>query len=255
MFNAYAAYYDCLYQDKNYKSESGNINALLKTYSVGNKVLDLGCGTGRHAEFLAQLGFNVTGVDLSDFMLEKAKSSMSTNIANKNSFLQGDVRDVRLNQRFDAVISLFHVASYQIFNKDIKAMFETAAVHLIPGGVFIFDFWYGPGVLADKPSVRIKRMSDDNCNVLRIAEPVMRINENIVDVNYTIDVEDKNTKIKHSFEEKHCMRYFFKPELELMLETAGFRLETFFDCQTYREPDESSWTATLVAVRHERSNL
>ena len=50
---------------------------------------------------------------------------------------------------------------------------STAAKHLKPNGVFIFDFWYGPGVLTDPPVVRLKRLENEEIEVLRIAEPVM----------------------------------------------------------------------------------
>jgi SAM-dependent methyltransferase len=106
------------------------------------------------------------------------------------TFSPGDIRDIRLNKSFDAVIALFHVISYQTTNEDVTAAFETAGHHLKPGGIFIFDVWYGPAVLTEHPEVRIKRMADEKTEITRLAEPVLHPNENRVDVHYHVFVTD-----------------------------------------------------------------
>ena len=71
------------------------------------------------------------------------------------------------------MIALFHVLSYQTSNADAQAMFETAATHIETGGIFLFDCWYGPAVLTDRPETRVKRAEDDTVEIIRIAESVM----------------------------------------------------------------------------------
>jgi len=105
--------------------------------------------------------------------------------------------------------------SYQTTNADLGAAFATAAAHLRPGGLFLFDFWYGPAVLIQRPEVRVKRLADEEIAVTRIAEPVMRVNENLVDVNYTVFIEVKATGQTEQVRETHRMRYLFLPELML----------------------------------------
>ena len=56
-------------------------------------------------------------------------------------------------------------------------MFETAGKHLKTGGIFVFDFWFGPGVLTTPPETKIKRMSNKEVDILRIAEPKIHPNE------------------------------------------------------------------------------
>ena len=118
-----------------------------------------------------------------------------------------------LNRKFDVVVSLFHVMSYQTTNEDLRLAFETAKFHLKEGGLFIFDCWYGPGVLTDPPVTRVKRIGNDYIDVLRIAEPVMHYDRNMVDVNYEIRVKEKKTGIEEIIKEKHSVRYFFLPEI------------------------------------------
>lgn len=218
VFDAYASYYDLLYQDKNYSAEAEYVNSRIRDYAPdAGHILELGCGTGAHAEYLAQMGYTVLGVDMSEEMLSKAearKLDLPPEVSARLSFQPGDVRSVRTGRTFDAVISLFHVMSYLPTNEDLAATFETAAIHLTSGGLFLFDFWYGPAVLTQQPETRIKRLENSQIEVTRIAEPELFVNSNLVDVNYEVFVKDKNTKIIEKLNETHRMRYFFLPELE-----------------------------------------
>ena len=115
--------------------------------------------------------------------------------------------------------------SYQTTNEDVAAAFETARQHLNPGGVFIFDVWYSPAVLTERPDVRIKRMADDQTEITRLAEPVLHPNENRVDVNYHVFVRDIATQVVAELKETHPMRYFFKQEIELIAAHAKFQCQ------------------------------
>lgn len=185
VFGAYSRYYNLLYKDKDYLGEVQYVHNLIQKYKPGaNNILDLGCGTGRHAFILSQQGYSVTGVDISEEMILHAKDYQSQPVFKEHSskleFIQGDIRTIRLNKTFDVVLSLFHVISYQISNDDIRAVVSTAKKHLTGGGVFIFDCWYGPAVLTDRPVIRVKRLEDEVISVVRIAEPEMHPNDNLV---------------------------------------------------------------------------
>ena len=189
-FQDYAYYYNAFYQDKDYKKEAKDAERLMKKWRSGKteSLLDLGCGTGRHDVEFMEMGYQVTGVDLSAQMI---------GIAQKNGsgieYQVADIRDYTPKKSYDWVISLFHVMSYQNKNKDILDAFWTAAKAVRQGGIFIFDFWYGPGVLSDKPSVRVRTAEDRDYILYRIAEPFMRVEENVVDVNYKVFVIEKKT--------------------------------------------------------------
>jgi SAM-dependent methyltransferase len=220
VFEAYARYYDLLYRDKDYGAEVNFIISQLQMHSsTASKVLDLGCGTGIHGELLARQGYRVHGIDQSADMLIKAKSriaNLPSDIASRLRFSTGDARTIRTGEKYDAVISLFHVMSYHNTNCDLKKAFATAAEHLLPGGIFLFDYWYGPAVLLQRPNKREKVLEDDLIHVHRVAEPVMRLAENIVDVNYSMDINNKITNESYQIKETHSMRYLFLPELPLL---------------------------------------
>jgi SAM-dependent methyltransferase len=251
VFSAYAAYYDLIYQDKDYKGEAIFVHDLLLKNGVpqNGDLLELGCGTGRHAEEFARMGHAVLGVDVSARMVEAAIARKPPHLSEALQFLVGDVCDVRTNRHFDAVISLFHVVGYQATNAELNAMFETAAAHLTDRGVFLFDCWFGPAVLTDKPAIRIKRVKTDEIQVLRIAEPEMHPNDNRVDVNYTVQVKSLLNGEVHEFIEKHRIRYLFAPEVEYLLQKNGLKMINCVEWLTGKQTGLDTWFATFVAIK------
>ncbi len=253
IFDAYAHYYDLLYRDKDYAGEANYIATQIHQYMPHAQwILNLGCGTGIHDEYLARIGFNVHGVDISDEMLSRAgerKAKLPSDIAGKLSYSAGDIRTIRTGQTYDAVISLFHVMSYQTANNDVMAALQTAADHLKPGGLFVFDFWYGPAVLTQKPEIRVKRLESKDHRVVRIAEPIELPRTNSVQVNYQIWVESLQNGQIGNFCESHLMRYFFEPELDLLISQTIFKIESIFAWLDNGPPTPSNWSAMVVAVR------
>ncbi len=247
-FDAYASYYDILYRDKDYPGEAAYIATLLQKFSPAAKdLLELGSGSGLHASQLAAKGFSIHGVELSEGMLAKANSlpSSETNAASL-TFSQGDARTARIGRTFDAVMSLFHVVSYQTSNQDVHAEFVTAREHLTGGGLFLFDIWYGPAVLTDRPSIRIKRMESEVLAVTRLAEPEIHPEKNVVDVNYTVMVRDKSTGETQEIREKHPMRYFFTPEIALFADQTGFDIVHSEEWMTGCKPSCTTWGVLFV---------
>lgn len=243
MFDEYGRYYDLLYRDKDYTGEAEYIAEVLRRFRPGvHRLLELGCGTGRHASLLADRGYDVTGVERSSTMLAKARSRcFESREIGKFRIFQGDTRTVRLEAPVDAVVALFHVASYHTSNADLLAFLETGQVHLPPGGLFVFDVWYGPAVLSEGCQIRIRRIADNHFNVLRIAEPLLITDSNCVAVNYSIQVKQLSTGETREFEEQHVMRYLFDPEIDILAEIKGFRRVHSEEWMTGRTPSASTW--------------
>lgn len=224
-FQQYSRYYDLLYRDKDYAAEADYVARLIHRFCPeAASILEFGSGTGIHASLLAEKGYKLHGIELSSEMLARSSTIIgsSNNASGRLVFSQGDIRKVRLNEYFDAVIALFHVMSYQTSNEDVLAAFHTAREHLHRDGVFFFDLWYGPAVLVESPTVRIKRMTDEYLEVTRIAEPVLHPNEDRVDVNYHVFARDLQSGTVKELRVIHKMRYFFKPEIELFAAQSGF---------------------------------
>lgn len=248
VFDAYAAYYDLLYKDKNYKEEAHYVHQLIQQYnSNATSILDMGCGTGNHAAAFTTLGYQVHGVDLSDKMIDLARKNHE---ASNIEFSQGDIRYVRLPNRFDAIVALFHVVCYQTKDADLLGVFETAASHLNTGGVFIFDCWYGPGVVNDPPEERTKSMSDENVDVKRFAKPSVDALKNIVTVNYEVHINHKDDQSKYIVNEKHTMRYLFKEDIETMCTQTNMEVVAIHKWLQFEHLDDATcWNVTFVVQR------
>jgi SAM-dependent methyltransferase len=248
IFSRYADYYDLFYSDKDYHAEVQFVDALARKYvPEARTILDLGCGTGRHDLLLSEMGYSVTGVDLSNEMLAVAKNTLQapSQQYSRLQFHQGDMRTLRLGHLYDVIVALFHIMSYQRTNEDLIASLTTARAHLKPGGVFIFDYWYGPAVLKDPPAIRIKRAENDSVRALRIAEPTLHHETNTVDVEYHILLSSKVGGGLTEIFETHTMRYLFEPEIHLMMEVAGLRHYRSGEWLTLSSPNPENWNAFM----------
>lgn len=222
VFDHYAQYYDLLYSVKGYEAEANYVCALIEKFGAGSKsMLDLGCGTGNHDFHFARHGYDVTGVDLSPKMISLANKKKAEKGLENISFEEGNILSLQLNREFDVVVSLFHVMNYLTKTSDMKTGFANALRHVKPGGLFIFDTWYGPAVLSDLPKVGVRRFENDRIKVTRIAEPMLHPNRNMVEVNYEIFVQEKGGTDVALIKETHPVRYFFNLEIEELLGTLG----------------------------------
>ena len=250
IFDMYAKYYDLLYRDKNYTKEAEYVQKFINRFNPGARnILDLGCGTGKHDFIFAEKGFDVTGVELSETMIGTAKQNLElkNELCKTLRFYQGDVRNIKLGEKFDVIISLFHVMSYQITNEDLLSTIKTVKEHLKDDGIFLFDFWYGPAVLSERPEARVKKLEDEEIIVERFAEPSLRINENIVDVNYKVCIKEKINGILNEIRETHSMRYLFIPELNFFLNDEGMEIIAYEEWMTGKVPDDKCWSAFAAA--------
>jgi SAM-dependent methyltransferase len=259
VFEGSAAYYDEMYSDKDYVGEVAYVEGLMREFAGPGElsILDLGSGTGKHAVELALRGHSVRGVDRSEQMVGRAearKSALSEQARAKVGFSVGDVRSVRLGSQFQVVLALFHVASYQTTNQDLKDFLETARLHLRPDGILIFDFWYGPAVLSEQPEVRVKRAETAERWVVRIAEPVTHFEESCVTVKYEIVDCLKKTGAVTKVNEEHKVRFFSLPELHLFAELAGFEILSTREWMKASGPTNRAWSVCIIA-RPKRSLL
>lgn len=253
---AYAAVYDALYGEKDYAGESDLIAHLFALHADGPvaSVLDLGCGTGGHALPLAGRGLRVTGVDRSPAMLARARAKsaeMAAGMAGATvvapEFIEADVRTLRLGRVFDAAIMMFAVLGYQHDDDALLATLASVRRHLPPSGLFLFDIWYGPAVLAQRPGDRVRSISQTDERIFRTTRSELDIRAQICRVDFHV-LRLAGDRLVGEEQETHTMRFFFDRELGLALAASGFRLEAlraFPDID--REPDETTWTVIGVA--------
>jgi len=248
VFENYANFYDLLYRDKDYQEECKFVKRVFEIYSEKEirTILDLGCGTGSHALLLSDMDYIVTGVDLSEKMLHLANSKAAEQ-NRQIHFLQGDIRYLDLPQRFDAVVAMFTVLGYQTTNQDLENAIRAVRKHLNPRGLFIFDVWFGPAVLNEKPAKRAKTVKEGDVKIVRCAYPILDITKHTVEVNYTVS-EFRGDHLVAEVRESHLVRFFFYQELLLFLNRNGFevlKVCPFMDLNG--QVDDHCWTISVIS--------
>ena len=157
-----------------------------------------------------------------------------------------DCSEFNLDKKFDAVISLFHVISYITENNKLIKTFQNVYNHLKQNGIFLFDVWYSPAVYNLKPETRIKRIENEELKIVRLAEPFLNYNKNIVDVNYEVIIEQKSSEKITRINETHPMRHFSFPEIQLLASFCGFEIVEAEEWMTGKKPTENTWGVCFI---------
>lgn len=137
LFSNYANRYE---QECYIKGTAGEVDFIEKEigFNKSAAILDIGCGTGRHSIELAKRGYSVTGIDLSDAMLAKAREKAAAEGVTV-SFLKRDARDFSFECGFDCAIMLCEGAFPLMETDEMNfAILRNAFQTLKPGGTFIF---------------------------------------------------------------------------------------------------------------------
>jgi len=245
VFSEYAHFYDVYYADKDYGAEAQFVLDLASRFADAPKtLLDMGCGTGRHLAEFVKRGFACDGFDLSEDMLAQARRRLS---GKPVDLAQANLTAFQNGKQYDLVVSMFAVMGYLVKNEDLIAGLRTARKHLRPRGIFVFDNWFGPAVLAQKPEQRRHEYKDGDRTIVRAVTPRLDPVGQNVTVNYEISVL-RNGQVEKQTKEAHCMRFMFVQEMALAMQTA--ELELVHACPFMRPDDMLStdtWNVTFVA--------
>lgn len=165
------------------------------------KILDVGCGTGRHTLEFARRGYPVTGLDLSEEMLAAAEEKAHQQELNV-SFVHGDARRLEFSQEFEVVVILCEGAFSLMENDPMDfQILQGAAEALRQGG-------------------RLFLTAPSAAHMLANLDPVGGFNPLTLREHFTLDLG----KFQGEEESLECsQRYYTFPELRGMLEQIGFR--------------------------------
>ena len=164
MFTKSAAFYDLIYAFKDYAAEASVIHEIIHTRRrrVGNALLDVACGTGKHLVQLKNY-YLVEGIDLDEGGV--------LNIARRRlpdvPFHVGDMVDFDLGRQFDMITCMFSSIGYTRTLPRLRRTIANLGRHLAPGGVMIIEPWLAPGEFipgkvtarfVDEPDLKLARM-------------------------------------------------------------------------------------------------
>ncbi|CAN5167300.1 class I SAM-dependent methyltransferase [soil metagenome] len=133
--------YELLYSYRN-EIEAQKLTRLIEQQIPKEKylrIVDVGCGRGRHSISLAELGYNVTGFDLSPQAIEKARKIARERGLKKVRFIVNDMREP-LKERFDAALNLFTTFGYFLDEKKNVQVLKNIHSMLNENGLFLIDF-------------------------------------------------------------------------------------------------------------------
>lgn len=127
-------------EDINYGEWAEYTSELLRKSGIKDgKILDLGCGTGGITMEMGRLGWQMSGVDISEEMLAEAKQKFAQENLEISLYRQ-DIAELQINEQFQAAMATFDTFNYLCDrNKLLKALKNVHDV-LIPGGILLFDY-------------------------------------------------------------------------------------------------------------------
>lgn len=221
MYKELAKYYNLIYSWKDYKGESTRIKQLIEKYkiSVGNNLLDVGCGTGKHLEYFKD-DFSCTGCDINIEMLNIAREKIKDVF-----FIQADMITLDLKKKYDVIICLFssigHVKTYNNLEKTI----QNFSNHLENGGVVIIEPWLTKSTYdAGRPGMTT--YDSDDIKIARLNTTKIEKDLSILEFYYLIAERNKDIV---SFYEKHELGLFEIDNFLKYMNKAGLKSEFLKD--------------------------
>ena len=227
----YARLYDAMYANKDYEGECDSLLRAARKHGLRNgaRILDVGCGTGRHADVLEARGYEVVGTDRSEAMLEIARSRMGQRVI----FRTADEMS-KIEEQFDLVVSLFDVFSYQPEYEQQVAFLTAIARWTKPLGLVMLDAWHLPGLWNDPPVQRkVTFTSSDGSEYVRSATPKFDALTGMTEIQFHISSPTCMTSLEVS--EFHSMRAFTALELKLLLNQVGIETLESWSSPGFRE--------------------
>ena len=136
-YTSFAQVYDTFMDNVPYEDWSDRIRTILRQYGItGGLALDLGCGTGKMTELLAEAGFDMIGVDNSEDMLELAMEKRLVS-GHDILYLLQDMQEFELYGTVGAIVSVCDSINYITDEEELLEVFRLANNYLDPHGIFL----------------------------------------------------------------------------------------------------------------------
>ena len=249
-YTSFAVVYDTFMDNVPYEEWGEYLHGLLLEYGVEDGlVLDLGCGTGTMTEILASKGYDMTGVDFSEEMLDIAMQKR-TKSGHDILYLMQDMREFELYGTVRAIVSVCDSMNYLTEDGDLEQVFRLANNYLDPGGLFIFDMntEYKYREMLGDQTIAEER---ENCSF--IWDNYYYEEEKINEYQLSLFVEDlvlsekTGQDICRKFQEMHYQRAYSLAEVKAALEVAGMEFIAAYDAFTRNPVHQNSERMYIIA--------
>jgi hypothetical protein len=242
-YTNFAKVYDLFMDNVPYDKWVEQIKDILYKENIKDGLIcDLGCGTGAITERLANLGYDMIGIDNSYDMLDVA---MEKKYASGNDilYLCQDMREFELYGTVRAIISRCDSLNYIRELSELKEVFAWVNNYLDPNGIFIFDM---------NTEYKYQNILGDN-TFAEVREQASFIWENTYDIDKRINEYDLNLFIKlegdnyKKFEERHVQKAYTFDEILSAIDSSNMVLEKYLDADTYGDVSEKTERILFVA--------
>jgi len=253
LYTLYAEYYDLIYRGYLERTVPRLIDFCVEIFKRDaerevQNVLDIACGTGGPTIELATRGFNVTGLDISEKMIQiAAQKAERTGV--RIRFIVGDMRDLNFVEEFDAVTCFFTSINYILEDGDMERVFSGVFRSLRKGGVFIADI---PNPYRMKQWIEgiptIWRVDAEDVNILILDSAIMDTVSGIVDWKRTLII-NKGGDMR-LFPDYHKIRMYTPNELRIYAANSGFRRTRIYgDMIIADRPPKDAKRIFFVAIK------
>lgn len=217
--------YELVYQHRDDREAAKLVATIIEITGGRNlRLLDVGCGRGRHAIPFAREGFDVTGVDLSKRSIEAARVRAIEGGVDVN-FVVADMRESLFVNRFDVVVNLFTAFGFFEQQSDHQRAIDSMSHALRPGGILIQDFLNAHYVRDN--FVALTRTETDSVKMIQ-------------ERSLSSDRVEKQITISHDGEDysfRESVRLYEQHDFEAMYSEAGLTI-----VRTMGDYDGSAWT-------------
>lgn len=254
-YTSFASVYDTFMDDVPYEEWGEYLHGLLKEYGINDGlVLDLGCGTGTMTELLADLGYDMIGVDNSADMLEIALEK-KVESGHDILYLLQDMRGFELYGTVRAIISICDSVNYITEPDELRRVFFWVNNYLDTDGVFIFDFntEYKYREVLGETTIAENR---EECSF--IWDNYYYEEEQINEYELSLFIKDQESstggaEIYRRYQETHFQRGYTLEEMRELVMTSGLKLLAVYDAFTKEAPNTESERIYVIAGKGQRT--
>lgn len=248
IYAGFAEVYDEFMDNIPYDEWHLYLHELLMEYGITSGIVaELACGTGSMTCRLAEDGYDMIGIDISEDMLEVARNKCGADVL----LLQQDMRELDLYGTAAAMVCVCDGMNYITEKEELKKVFENVKTFLDYDGIFIFDMktehFYkdiiGECVIAD---------NRENASIIwdnKFHEDT-RINEYLLTI---YNLEDEENDLFARYDEMHYQKAYSIEEVSSLIEEAGLKLLNVYNAFTKDKPDKDSERVYFVAKRERMS--
>lgn len=269
-YTGFAAVYDMFMDNIPYEEWCEYLTGLLREYGIEDGlVLDLGCGTGTLTRLLADRGYDMIGVDVSEEMLEiamdkqaedpegeypekehpdaecqgKEHPAVSHGRPRDILYLNQDMREFELYGTVRAVVSICDSMNYLMEYEDLVQVFRLVNNYLDPGGVFIFDLNTLYKYQVELGEQTIAENREDGSFIW---ENYYDEQEMVNEYDLTLFIREEDGRYR-KYEETHYQRAYSLETVKSAIEESGMELMALYDAFTREAPEEDSERVYFVA--------